>query len=160
MDALFHFAMSFAGGYILLKGLKVDFRLRDLFMLSVIAAMIDLDHVTGLPDQMLVVHSLTFVLGLPIMLFLTFRRTGHDKLAIYSLALMIMWIGHLLADMIQGLYGVPLLYPFYTGLFMIPGVWSFIEIDNSYVIAPRGIAVAVYFGIVFIATFVRNLFVK
>lgn len=160
MDALFHFAMSFAGGYILLKGLKVDFRLWHLFVLSMIAAMIDIDHVTGLPGQTLVVHSLTFVFGLPVILFLAFRRTGHDNLAIYSLALIVMWIGHLLADMVQGLYGVPLLYPFYDGLFMIPGVWSFIEIDHSYVIAPRGIAVAVYFGVVFTIPFIRNLIKK
>jgi len=157
MDALFHFAMSFAGGYILLKGLRVDFRWRDLFLLSVLAGLIDLDHIISVLPQTLIVHNLTFVLGLPLLLFLVFRYMKRDKLQVYSLVVMVMLIGHLLADMITGVYGVPLFFPFYSRLFMIPHTWNFIEVDHSYVIAPAGIAVALYFGLIFSILFVYCL---
>jgi hypothetical protein len=149
MDALFHFAMSFAGGYIVLKGLKADFRLWELFLLSIIAGLIDIDHITGLRPEVLIFHNLAFAVGVPLVLIMIFRHYKKPKLQAFSLAAMVMLIGHLLADMITGMYGVPLLFPLYGGLFMIPQSWNFIEIDHSYVIAPAGIAVAAYFAIVF-----------
>jgi hypothetical protein len=152
MDALFHLAMSFAGGYILLKGLKVDFRLRELFLLSIIAGLIDVDHITGLRPEVLLLHNLIFVIGVPLALMLIFRHYKKPKHQAFSFAVMIMLIGHLLADMIVGMYGVPLFFPLYGRLFMIPQSWNFIEIDHSYVIAPAGIAVAAYFALVFAIT--------
>ncbi len=83
---------------------------------------------------------------------LVFRHYKKPKLQAFSLAAMVMLIGHLMADMIIGIYGVPLFFPFYGGLYMIPHSWNFIEIDHSYVIAPTGIAVAAYFALIFAIT--------
>jgi len=153
MDVLFHFALSFAGFYILFKGLKVDFRLWEVFGLSMLAGLIDIDHVIFVLPETAVLHNLTFVLGLPMLLFFIFRyaKMGEKgkKFQIFALAFSIILIGHLLTDMVTGLSGIPLFSPFYTDLFLIPQNWKFIEIDHSYVVTPTGIAVSIYFDLIF-----------
>ena len=80
MDALFHFTMSFTGGYLLLKCLRKDFRWSHLLLLSLIAGLIDVDHITGSSSQALVLHNLTFVIGAPMILFLAFRYLKRERL--------------------------------------------------------------------------------
>jgi hypothetical protein len=149
MDALFHFAMSFAGGYILMKGMNADFRLRHLFLLSLVAGLIDIDHIISIIPKTMIAHNLLFIIGLPLIFFHIFRLMKKQRMQVFSLVLIVMWIGHLLADMISGMYGVPLFYPLSGGLFLIPPAWNFIEIDHSFVIAPAGIAIGIYFGLIF-----------
>jgi hypothetical protein len=171
MDALFHFAMSFAGGYVLLKGMKGGrhFGWGRLFLLSLLVGLIDLEHVMGHAPEIVFTHNLTFVLGAPLLLFLAFgwmKRSGRigkeagEGLQLYSLAAMVMLIGHMLADMIGGLYGIPLLFPFSTRLFLMPQSWNLFEIDHSYVVATAGIAVALYFGIVFLAVIAHDRYAR
>jgi hypothetical protein len=133
MDALFHFAMSFAGGYILMKGMNADFRLRHLFLLSLVAGLIDIDHIISIIPKTMIAHNLLFIIGLPLIFFHIFRLMKKQRMQVFSLVLIVMWIGHLLADMISGMYGVPLFYP----------------LSHSFVIAPAGIAIGIYFGLIF-----------
>jgi hypothetical protein len=156
MDPLFHFVMSFAGGYILLRGLKAKFRWRDLFLLSVLAGLMDIDHFTGLGNN-LIFHNLAFIIGFPLLLMVIFRHLKHEKMFFYSLALMVMMLGQLPFDMLEGLYGVPLLFPFSGELYMIPFNWNLFDIGNSYVISRTGIAAAIYFGIVFSILLVNKI---
>jgi len=149
MDALFHFALSFAGGYILLRGLKIDFRLWHLLAISLAAGLIDIDHIITTSPAVLYAHNVIFIIGLPAASCMAFRYLRQERLAVYSLLFTVMWAGHLLMDMIAGMYGIPLLFPLSGHLFMIPQNWNFIEIENSYAIAPAGIAVAAYFALVF-----------
>ena len=149
MDALFHFALSFAGGYILLRGLKTDFRIWHLLAISLLAGLIDIDHIITTSPAVLYAHNLIFIIGLPLGFFFVFSYMKNERLKVYSLLFIVMWAGHLLMDMIAGMYGIPLFFPLSGQLYMIPQGWSFIEIDNSYVIAPAGIAVAAYFSLIF-----------
>jgi|GEM_PF-1138625 len=171
MDVLFHFVMSFAGGYVLLKGIRSGryFGWGKLFLLSFLVGMIDLEHLTNHTPENVLTHSLIFMLGLPLLLFLAFRfadsrisKSGEKDerfkgLQAYSLVAMVMLIGHLLADMISGIYGIPLLYPLSTRLFLLPYSWN-IAYSGSYVIANEGIAVALYFALVFICVIAHKRF--
>ena len=71
-----------------------------------------------------------FVIGFPLILMLVFRRFGSHKLMIYSLVLMVMMFGQLPFDMLEGMYGVPLFFPFSNELYMIPYAWQLIEIES------------------------------
>jgi len=169
MDVLFHFVMAFAGGYVLLKGVRSGrhFGWGRLFLLSFLVGLIDVEHLTGHPPEVVFTHNLTFALGLPLLLFLAFRyadkkRNGENAtlktLQVCSLVAMVLLIGHLLADMISGIYGIPLLFPFSASLFLLPYSWNLIEINGSYVIATEGIAVALYFALVFLCVIAHKRF--
>lgn len=150
MDALFHLAMTFAGGYMLLRGLGVPFRWRELFLLSFIAGMIDTDHFyRPFGEQYLLFHNLFFITIVPLAAYLAFTHFGRKKLALYSLFMPVFWTGHLLMDMIEGMYGVTLLFPLSTQMFLLPdwmNIWSF---GSGYAIETAGWAAAMYFGIIF-----------
>ena len=149
MDALFHVTMTFAGGYMLLRGLDVRFRWRELFVLSIIGGAIDLDHFYRPFGEMLLFHNVFFITLVPLAFFLVFRHFGRPKLAMYSSFMVVFWIGHLLADMISGMYGVYLFFPFYNASFYLPGWMNIWRVGTTYAVETAGFAVAIYFGLIF-----------
>lgn len=146
MDTLFHFVFALVGGYVLVKGLGIRFNPKILVLLSLLSLLIDMDHLMvfmGL-SKTLRLHNL-FVVCIPIFLFFIFRT-------IYFPIFSVMLFGHLIADMVQGIYGVPLFYPFSETMYLIPKNWEiYLGGDpTSPIVSTFGIGIAVYFGLIFL----------
>ena len=140
--------ISLTGGYIILQNLK-QYNTLALLILSLISLMVDVDHFTGLST--LVIHNIT-VLALTTVAYIYLRRKKQERYAAYMLALAVMLGGHLLTDMTQGMYGIPLLYPLSSELYMMPARWD-ITLPWDYtsnIISRQGIALLIYYGAVFL----------
>jgi len=140
--------ISLTGGYIILKNLN-QYNTRALLILSLTSLLIDVDHFTGLST--LVIHNIT-VLALTTVAYIYLKTKKQEKYAAYTLAFTVMLGGHLLMDMTQGMYGIPLLYPLSSELYMMPARWD-ITLPWDYtsnVISRHGIALLLYYGAVFL----------
>ena len=150
MDALFHFVFALVGGYILVKGLGGKYKLTVLVFLSVLSILIDIDHFIGV--KIPIFHNIFLAIILPsiLLLILYFYKKEWTELHIYIFVFIIMLFGHLLADMIIGMYGIPLFYPLSNTLYMIPRSWE-VYLGNGYsrpLASTTGIAMAIYFGLI------------
>jgi membrane-bound metal-dependent hydrolase YbcI (DUF457 family) len=157
MDFLFHFVISLVGGFVFLELTKTKYSPFHLLALTLLSLSIDVQHLFEAFNVYPVFHAVYFAL-IPSAAALFFFSRKQMQLAAYSLALSLMLFGHLLSDMIQGLYGVPLLYPLSRHLFMLPNDLSFILpsdaacFQSSPIIGAAGLAMALYFGLVFAAS--------
>ncbi len=162
MDPLFHFLVSFSGGYVILRELDKKAGIKEALALSFISILIDLDHIPQyamlllgadrnilqqlLGAKPLLFHNL-FTIAL-IILVSAFLLKG--KLKLYGYILSVMTFGHLMFDMVDG-FGVELLFPFSNNLYLIPASWELMITHKSYIISISGIAFALYFAAVFLA---------
>ncbi len=142
--------ISFTGGYIILQNIN-QYNRKTLLVLSIIPLMLDLDHFTGLGIQVL--HNVT-VLALASAAFIYLHKKKQEKYAAYMLALTVMLGGQLLMDTVQGMYGIPLLYPLSERLYMMPASWDItLPWDHTSSIMSRyGIALLLYYGAVFLSS--------
>ena len=148
MDSLFHFILSLAGGFIFLELLKVKYRPWHLVLLSFSSLSIDIQHLLAAFYRPIVLHAFYFAL-LPLVPAVYFYSANKAKPFLYSIALSLMFFGHLFADMITGMYGVPLFYPFSERLFMLP--MGYFYFGTSPIISSAGIAMALYFALIYLA---------
>lgn len=144
MDTLFHFIFALVGGYVLVKGLGIRYHLSILIFLSISSLLIDLDHLMtylGVYEG-LKLHNLLIVL-IPVVLFFIFRD-------IYFAVFSVMLFGHLIADMIYGIYGVPLFYPFSKATYLIPRQWEiyFSNDPTMPLVSTAGIAILIYLAVI------------
>ena len=172
MDALFHFVFQLVGGYVLLKGLNVRFNMLILIFLALCSLLVDVEHVLPnltkiFPLLELVAHikfHALFIVIIPlfVLFILYFMKKGTYELYGYLLAFSIMLLGELTADMITGMYGIPLFYPFSDTLYMIPKSWEVPFFGSPYmlVVSTYGIAMFMYFGIIALIILIKNFFIK
>ena len=150
MDTLFHFVLALAGGYMLVKGLGVRYNLIVIVFLASLSILIDIDHFIGV--KIPIFHNIFLAIIFPgiLLLIVYFYNKEWIELQVYLFVFMIMLFGHLLADMIIGMYGIPLLYPLSNTLYMIPRSWE-VYLGNdpgSPLASTFGIAMAIYFGLI------------
>lgn len=161
MDALFHAVFAYIGGYLLVKGLGWKYKPGALAVLALLSLIVDIEHLAenaGLRD----LHSHTLIIVfVPLTAYLlmeltrSFPGTRHYVL-IYS----VMLFSHLCMDMIEGMYGIPLLYPLSDRLYLIPGDWEAYLNGNQTepIIATQGIGVAIYFGVIALIIYLAGFF--
>ncbi len=148
MDSLFHFVLSLAGGFVFLELLKVKYQPWHLVAISFVSLFIDIQHLFEAFNIPVIFHAFYFAL-IPLAAAAYFRSAKQPRLFFYSIALSLMLFGHLFADMISGMYGVPLLYPLSHTLFMLPA--GLVFFGSSPVIGSAGIAMALYFALICLA---------
>jgi len=155
MDSLFHFVISLAGGFVFLELTKAKYSPLHLLALAFFSLSIDIQHLFEAFQIYPIFHAFYFAL-LPLAAALYFHSKKQPVPFTYSILLSLMLLGHLFADMIQGMYGVPLFYPFSGTLFMLPpGLLLF---GSNPVIGSAGLAMFLYFGLIFLASMaVRSL---
>ena len=161
MDALFHFVFQLVGGYVLLTGLKIRFNILILILLAFCSLLVDVEHIftyLGIFGW-LKLHTI-FVVIIPslILLLLYFIKKGSYELYAYLLTFSVMLFGEILADMITGMYGIPLLYPFSDTLYMIPKSWEICFFDNCSMkfVSTHGIAMLIYFGVISLIILIKH----
>jgi len=149
MDALFHIVIAYVGGIILLKNLNVDFNLWVVFMLSVISLIVtDIDHF--IDTEIPIFHNIFLLIIFPTIILLYLHSREKYNYFNYRLTLIVMFIGHLLTDMVEGMYGIPLFYPVSNRLYMIPE-WLEIYLPlnhASWIVSRLGIALFLYFTLI------------
>jgi hypothetical protein len=144
MDPVFHFFISFAGGYIILAELYKKVNWRDLLVLSFLSVVIEVDHL--LPVRVHVLHNIfTLLIVVAISLFLL-----KGRMKIYGCVLSVMLFGHLLFDMV-GDSELLLFFPFSRTACVIPQSWGIVLTPTSYLVDNFGIAITIYFIAVFMA---------
>ncbi|PKP54472.1 MAG: hypothetical protein CVT90_01105 [Candidatus Altiarchaeales archaeon HGW-Altiarchaeales-3] len=153
MDALFHFIFALAGGYILLKGLNIKFNSFILIFLALCSLLIDIEHVFELMGifEYIKLHTLiTITIPLLILMIFYLMKKGSYELYGYLLTLSVMLFGAVVADMIKGMYGVPLFYPLSDTLYMIPKNREiyFLNKPGMPIVSVYGIAMLIYFGLI------------
>lgn len=153
MDSLFHFTFAFIGG--LAIGLHKKHKVKIIAILAFLAVLIDIDHF--LSQSIKVFHNI-FVVLIPFALFLAFYYYEKDRESIkyqsYSLILLVMLLGHLIADTFYE-RGVRLFYPFSAHVFKSPEV--FVNAGGlGHIIAPEGISIAVYGLVIALAYFIED----
>ena len=141
MDSLTHLVLALAGGYVLVLGRGVRLRPHVVPAAALASLLIDVDHIPphfGVAHT-LVLHNLAFVL---VVAALTRLLPGLE----IGLLACVMLVGHLLMDMVYGLYGIPLFYPLSAAGVMIPKAWEiWLFGDESYAVVSRtGIGLAIY----------------
>lgn len=148
MDPLFHLVLTFTGGFLLLKGLDVDFRAEVIFILSILSCMIDVDHFLNMKVH--IFHNVFPTILLPFLLMMFFHLKGRKKGFYYMMAFMVMGTLNLLADMVNGC-AVPLFYPLSNAEFMIPYNWVMYLPwrPSTQIISRMSIALSIYFGLIF-----------
>jgi len=176
MDTVFHIVLALAGGYILVKGLGVCYKLWVLVLLAFLSLSLDVlsviqyfiyvlfDIGTGsLPLS----HNIFLVIVIPLIFSIIIYIQKNKKLQVYTLVFMVMLISHLLVDMITiqvggcayNLYGIPLFYPLSKTLYLIPD-WrmDLLEGSNDQLISSPGIALALYLGIIALMISLRRFY--
>jgi hypothetical protein len=154
MDALYHFVLALAGGYILAKGLRMRYRPGMLVLTALASMALDLDHFIryfGINTQVSF-HSLYIAL-IPLILYLYIKsEKPQSSLGGYLLILSVLIYGHLAMDMVKGMYGIPLFYPLSDKLFLIPERWEMYLFDDETkpLVTTEGIGLTLYFGFIFI----------
>ncbi len=154
-DALFHFVTSLSGGYVLVKAGKVECSIKSLVLLSVLSLLVDVDHFLQYVNVSTeILHNVFIILALLFIYALLGSSERLNRYKQYFLILTVMLCGHLTADMIEGVFGIPLFYPFSEKLYQIPDNWEidlFQETDKP-VIGKAGIALAAYYAIIALTT--------
>ncbi|NES21197.1 MAG: metal-dependent hydrolase [Symploca sp. SIO3E6] len=97
------------------------------FWLIVISSFPDLDHFIpwlhqSAHQQTRITHSLTFALIFPIctILLLTIKGVRGSKLKLYSWQVILAGLSQILLDLLVGVVGIPLFYPFSRQNFKLP----------------------------------------
>lgn len=171
MDSLTHLVLNFSAGYIFLKGIRADFRIWHLFILAFISQSLDMDHVfeynriepffdSIFKNTVSPMHNIFFITFISGGIYFAGKYLKNNKIQIYSLALFFMFFGNIVMDTVSGMYGVPLFFPLTNKLVQIPPYWHFISVGHSYVIQPMGIALLVYFSVVFAGVWGYNFLKK
>ena len=95
------------------------YRLGWFFWLIIISSFPDLDHYIpwlhqSAHDQTRITHSLAFALILPIctIFILTIMGVRGRQLKLYSLQVILAGLSHIILDLLVGVVGIPLFYPF------------------------------------------------
>ncbi len=145
MDSLSHLMLAFGGGLLFVLWSKAKIRHYEVAAFAIASTFIDVDHLLphyGLANTLLL-HNLVVAALLSVVTALLFGR-ARGALASVMLA------GHLLFDMVSGLYGIPLLYPLSETTYLIPEAWElWLFGDPSYTVASRtGIALSAYAAVV------------
>jgi len=151
MDALFHIVMAFVGGVMLLRSLKTNLSMKIILILSLASLVItDADHF--LPVKTPIFHNIFLLVVLPLPALLYMYSRGKRDYFNYVLALVVMLLGHLLMDMVQGMYGIPLFYPISDELYMMPATWEVAlpGEPGSLIISRLAISLLIYFGLIFL----------
>ena len=148
MDVLFHFVISLVGGFVFLELTKTRYHPLHLLAITFLSLSIDVQHLLEAINIPFIFHGIYFAL-IPSVAALFFFSRKQMQLAVYSSALSLMLFGHLFSDMIQGFYGVPLFYPFSAHLFMLP--WALMTFKGAPVIGAAGLAMALYFGLIYVS---------
>jgi hypothetical protein len=144
MDPVFHFFISFFGGYVILTELYGKPKVKDILILSFLSVVIEVDHL--LPVSVHVLHNIfTLLIVVAISLFLL-----RGRMRIYGCVLSVMLLGHLLFDMVEE-SEVALFFPFSRTAYVIPQSWGIMLTPTSYLVDRFGIAMTVYFIAVFLA---------
>ncbi|MFH0862731.1 MAG: hypothetical protein V1875_06865 [Candidatus Altiarchaeota archaeon] len=119
-------------------------------VLAAVSLLVDVDH---LPPHFGFVHRLV----LHNVFFLLFAGAAVGLLLGRGVGLVFayMLLGHLLFDMVGGMYGVPLMWPLSRADFILPESWEvWLFGDPSYTVVSRmGLAMAAYFGIALFSIF-------
>lgn len=141
MDTLSHLIFSLAGGYLTAYAAKMKVKAHTVPLLAVASLLIDVDHMLphlGVTSTLLL-HNIAFT---ALAAYIAYRFIGHDAGVLSA----VMLAGHLLLDMNTGIYGIPLLYPITSQLYLIPSTWEFYVFgDPRYTIISRtGIALLLY----------------
>ena len=86
------------------------------------------------------------------------KKGSHESYS-YILAFSIMLLGELIADMMAGMYGIPLFYPFSDTLYMIPKSWEIYFFDDCCIkfVSTYGIAMFIYFGVIALIILIKIL---
>ena len=161
MDTLFHFVFAILAG--LAFGLHRKHRLSLIIFTGFCSILIDLDHFLvplGYATQYRSFHNIFIIFVIPCILFLIFhyleRNRASDKFQIFFLLLMVMLIGHVIADMFYS--SVQILYPLSDRAFSLPDVTiQATDKFSSPVVAPQGIGIAIYGITIFIGTFIHDI---
>ena len=153
MDSLFHFVFALVGGYALVKGLGVKYNPYTLVLLSLSSLLIDLDHLSvfiGLSES-LKLHNI-FIALIPLLAYIIYRN-------IYFIVFTVMLLGHLIADTVQGIYGIPLFYPLTKTTYLIPKKWEiYLGGDpTSPIVSTFGIGITLYFGLILLIIIIPHL---
>jgi len=144
MDPLFHFFISFSGGYVVLAELYRKPKVKETLILSFLSVLIEIDHI--FPVRVHVFHNIFILLVLlAISIFLL-----KDMMKVYGYLLSVMVFGHLLFDMVDE-SEVSLFFPFSRTAYTIPRSWGIMLTPTSYLVNNFGIAIALYFVAVFLA---------
>lgn len=149
MDSLFHFVFAF------IAGMAINARIGHHTPLQVAAVaflsiLIDVDHVLFAYNRAF--HTVFIAVLLPLLLFYTAyryeRRTGGIRYQSLAILLLVMLVGHVIADMLNG-GALQVLYPLSDVTIHIPSALrlSFIQ-KNWYLLSPDGVALAVYGGVI------------
>ena len=158
MDALFHIVLALAGGYMLAKGMDFRYDARILFILPILSLLYtDLDHFIG--AKIPIFHNIFLTILIPSIFLILLYSIGMKRIATYILMLIVMLFGHLLYDMVTGLYGIPLFYPLSDRLYLMPGSWeTTLPWDSTSPLITRlGIASMIYFGLIFLIIFLAGI---
>jgi membrane-bound metal-dependent hydrolase YbcI (DUF457 family) len=147
--------LSLAGGYILVKGMRLDYKIWTVILLALLSVLIDEDHFWF---QRLYLHNIFIVTALALAT-LAFYLMKQEKAKGYAMILTVMVIGHLLVDMSYG-QGLHLMYPLSRDLYVLPqigvGVNKDLQVEvakssslTECIITPTGVVLAAYFGLIF-----------
>ena len=151
MDALFHIILALAGGYMLAKGMNFRHNIGILLILSILSLFYtDMDHFIG--AKIPIFHNIFMTILMPAIILVILYLVGMKRLREYLLILIVMLFGHLLYDMVHGIYGIPLFYPFSDQLYLMPANWeTTLPWDQTAPLISRlGIASTIYFGGIFL----------
>lgn len=144
MDPVFHFFISFFGGYVILAEVYKKVSMKDLLILSFLSVVIEVDHL--LPVSVHVLHNIfTVLIVLLIAVFLL-----KDRMKVYGYVLSVMLIGHLLFDMVEE-SEVALFFPFSRTAYVIPQNWGIMLTPTWYLADNFGIVITIYAIVVFLA---------
>ena len=151
MDALYHFILALAGGFLLAEGLKMNYNPWQIFAVSILSMVPDIQHLTVyIGIKGIELHGI-FIILLPLLayfLLIVFKRNKkEDK---YLIILAVLLFGHILMDTVSGENGVPLFYPFSRTSYLMPENWNiylFNDLEKP-LASTYGIGLALYFGVI------------
>ena len=162
MDSLFHFIFAFIVGLAL--GLHIKHKLTFVFFVALLATLIDVDHLFLLFNPAMFpvnepLHNIFVIALLPFVLFLIAfyfeRKKGSIYFQSFFLILMVLLIGHVVADMFYR--PIALLYPLSTMQFAFPD-FELLLPSEFYLplISKQGLALAAYALVVLAGVFVGD----
>ena len=173
MDSLFHFVFSIIAGLAIIPRQK--HKLNIVFMLAFSAVVIDIDHFFGFSARG-TLHNIFITLFFPVALFLFFfhyenrwfnkSKKKSIKLQTYSLLLLVMLTGHIVADTFYH-GGVKYFYPLSGKNYempsfelsvekFVPQLSALTDYPWANVITRDGIALSLYAIIIFLGLFAEG----
>ena len=145
MESLSHFMLSLVGVMLWYYAVKEKPKWYIIPLLVSITVLIDIDHLLPKYEitKILIFHNLISITAVAVAVGMFIKKS-------YGILLWILLFGHLLMDMNNGIYGVPLFYPILKTTYLIPDSWSlYLFNDESYpVITKVGISLTIYFGLI------------